>query len=296
MLPRALLFDVDGTLADTERDGHRVAFNQAFKDAGLDWEWDVPLYGELLAVTGGKERMTHYAKRRGEWGVVPDGAKRSPVARPQEPLPTPHSLGSDFIGRLHLLKNQYYADLLSHGDIPLRPGVRRLLEDARAAGIRLAIATTTSPENVHALLEHVLPDGDKWFEVIGAGDVVAKKKPAPDIYDWVLRAVGLGPGDCVAFEDSENGVRSALAAGIPVVVTPNDYTREHDYTAAALVVGSMEEVDIGRLRQVGGGRWRTVEDGGGRWRNGDQTCDTQANCFYTLSPRGSGSSAVRRFW
>ena len=134
----------------------------------------------------------------------------------------------------------------------MRPGVRRLLEEARAAGIRLAIATTTSPENVHALLEHVLPDGDKWFEVIGAGDVVAKKKPAGDIYEWVLRALGLGPRDCVAFEDSENGVRSAVAAGIPVVVTPNDYTMEHDFAGAALVVPDMEQVNLERLAKLTG--------------------------------------------
>ena len=222
---KALLFDVDGTLADTERDGHRVAFNRAFSDAGLDWHWDVPLYGELLAVTGGKERMKHYAVSR----------RLSAVGLDQ------------LIPKLHNAKNKHYAELLSHGDIPLRPGVRRLLEEARAAGIRLAIATTTSPENVHALLEHVLPDGDKWFEVIGAGDVVAKKKPAGDIYDWVLRALGLGPKDCVAFEDSENGVRSALAAGVPVVVTPNDYTREHDFTGAAVVVGDLTQVSLEKL-------------------------------------------------
>jgi HAD superfamily hydrolase (TIGR01509 family) len=225
MLPAALLFDVDGTLADTERDGHRVAFNRAFKEAGLDWEWDVDLYGELLRVTGGKERMEHYAvsHRLSAVGIV------------------------KLIPGLHASKNRHYNDLLAQGGIPLRPGVRRLLEEARSAGVRLAIATTTSPENVSALLSHVLPDGEHWFDVIGAGDVVAKKKPAPDIYFWVLEKLGLNATDCIAFEDSENGLRSATGARLRTVVTPNAYTHGHNFTGAALVVEDMEAVDLASL-------------------------------------------------
>ena len=218
---QALIFDVDGTLADTERDGHRVAFNAAFKDAGLPWHWDVTLYGELLAVTGGKERMLHYARQ-----YAPELAAKA---------------GFDTLMRkLHVLKTEYYVQLVHAGHVPLRPGVGPLLRAARTSGLRLAIATTTSPENVSALLRASLaPDAESWFDVIGAGDVVPAKKPAPDIYLWVLERLGLPADDCLAFEDSGNGLKAALGAGLATVVTDGEYTHGHDFSGAHAVLSDL---------------------------------------------------------
>ncbi|MGM0386101.1 MAG: HAD family hydrolase [Actinomycetota bacterium] len=215
---QALLFDVDGTLADTERDGHRLAFNAAFRELGFDWEWDAELYGELLAVTGGKERTRFHAERLGL--SVPD----------------------ELVVALHAAKTRHYTRMLAEGGIPLRPGVRRLLEEARAAGLGLAIATTTTPENVTALLRHSLaPDGPEWFEVIAAGDVVPAKKPAPDIYRWALERLGLGPEKCLALEDSHNGLQAALGAGFPTIITVNGYTLHDDFSGALAVLSDLGE-------------------------------------------------------
>lgn len=220
---QAILFDVDGTLADTERHGHRVAFNEAFAKAGLDWHWNEELYGELLTVTGGKERIAYYLQQHHP-----------------EIDPTPEL--KQQILELHRNKTAIYTGMLAGGRIPLRPGVRRLLNEASQAGIRLAIATTTTPENVTALLQSTLgPSGSGMFEVIAAGDIVPEKKPSPDIYDYVLETMNLDASQAMAIEDSAHGLTSALSAGIKTIVTVNDYTRMQDFFGASLVVDGLGE-------------------------------------------------------
>lgn len=218
----ALIFDVDGTLAETERDGHRVAFNTAFAEAGLDWEWSPGLYGELLAVSGGKERIRRFVADRGPGIRVPEDF-------------------DGFVAELHRRKNVHYAALLRSGAVQLRPGILRLLRQARAAGKRLAIATTTTAENVETLLECSEESGlVGWFEVIAAGDMVEAKKPAPEIYLLALAKLGLPAAACIAVEDSDNGVRAALGAGLrALLVTVSSYTRGQDFSGAAAVVDGL---------------------------------------------------------
>lgn len=221
----ALIFDVDGTLSDTERDGHRVAFNQAFKEYSLDWNWDIELYGKLLAVTGGKERINYYLDHFNT--DYPKDEKTQ-----------------DLIVELHQAKTRHYTELLATGTIPLRTGVKRLLKDALDKNLRIAIATTTTPENVTALLEHALePGSSSWFDVIAAGDIVPAKKPAPDIYTYALEKMNLPASACLAFEDSENGIKASMGADLKTLITVNDYTRDHDFTGAAIVLSDLGEPD-----------------------------------------------------
>ncbi|HEB81289.1 MAG TPA: HAD family hydrolase [Gammaproteobacteria bacterium] len=220
---KAFLFDVDGTLADTERDGHRVAFNLAFEEYGLGWDWSVDTYGKLLEVTGGKERMKFYVDHFLRDNEIPDNIEA-------------------MIPELHQAKTRHYTELLSTGAIPLRPGVERLINEAREKSYRLAIATTTTPENVTALLEHTLgSESIDWFEVIAAGDIVPAKKPAPDIYDYAMEKMSLTPEECIAFEDSINGIKSSMGAKLKTIITINDYTRDHDFTGASIVLDQMGE-------------------------------------------------------
>lgn len=243
---QALIFDVDGTLADTERDGHRVAFNQAFAGVGLDWVWSVELYADLLSVTGGKERIRYYLRRYRQDFQVPGGGDLDA-----------------FIADLHARKTGCYVQLLESGGIPLRPGVARLLDEARAAGMRLAIATTTTPENVEVLLRTTLGEqAIDWFDVMAAGDVVPAKKPAPDIFSHALDAMQLAPEACLAFEDSQHGLAAARGAGCRTLVTINDYTRGQDFSGAWLVLEDLGEPDRPcKVLQgdLGGDAWVTAE-------------------------------------
>ena len=214
----AIIFDVDGTLAETE-DVHLAAFNDAFADAGFAWRWDELLYERLLTVTGGKERIAHYLATH---------------ALPQ--------LEPAAVAALHAAKTAHYVERMAAGRIALRPGVARLIAEARTSGVALAIATTTSLPNIEGLLTATLgSDSLGWFAAIGAGDMVAAKKPAPDVYTLVVRQLGLDPARCVAIEDSENGVRSAVAAGVPTVVTVSRYSGGHEFPGALAVVDSLGE-------------------------------------------------------
>ncbi|WAL60693.1 HAD family hydrolase [Thermocoleostomius sinensis] len=234
---QALIFDVDGTLAETERDGHRVAFNRAFAEAGLPWEWSIELYGDLLEVAGGKERIQFYL----------DCVSAAPIQSPtQSNVVLPRSGGDRirWITALHTAKISHYKQLLREGIIPPRPGVQRLLQQARSQGVQLAIATTSAPDNAIALLETAFaPNAPSWFEVIAAGDIVPAKKPAPDIYYYVLQALNLEPQHCLVIEDSPQGLQAALKAGLKTVVTVNNYTRHHDFSGAALVLDHLGEPD-----------------------------------------------------
>ena len=224
MTIQAIIFDVDGTLADTE-DGHRKSFNKAFAECGLGWNWDVALYEKLLKVTGGKERIKYFVE-----GFLQD------FERPAD--------YDDFVKHLHAVKTRHYTAMLREGHIPLRTGIEQLINDAYAGGTQLAIATTTSPENVAGLLETGLGKGwQSYFASIGCGDIAPQKKPAPDIYLWVLDKLELSAASCIALEDSENGLRSSLAAGIRTFVTTNRYTRNQDFSGAAAVFDDLGDLD-----------------------------------------------------
>jgi HAD superfamily hydrolase (TIGR01509 family) len=198
---QALLWDVDGTLAESERDGHLQAFNHAFEAMGLPWRWSEERYGELLRITGGRERMMADMAQRSD--APGNSGDRERLAR-----------------ELHAIKNKRYAELVGQGQLPLRPGVRELLDEATAAGIRQAITTTTSRSNVQALLSAQL--GRHWadrFDTVLCGEDVQRKKPDPEVFHLALKQMSLSPVQALALEDSPGGVVAARAAGVQVVVT-----------------------------------------------------------------------------
>ena len=219
---QALIFDVDGTLAETE-ELHRKAFNRAFGNAGLGWIWDRPLYRELLAVSGGRERILHYI------------SEHDPALSQRENL-------VEWVAALHQAKTALYTGMIAAGEIELRPGVERLIREARQEGLRLAIATTTSMTNITALFDATLgPEALSWFEVIGAAEQASVKKPDPSVYLWVLEQLALPATNCVAIEDTHNGVRAASGAGIPVLVTQSYYSEGEDFSGALAVLSDLGE-------------------------------------------------------
>lgn len=222
---RALVFDVDGTLADTER-FHLQAFNEAFASMGLDWRWDPPTYTRLLEISGGRERLLAYWREvRGDTIALEGHAMR------------------ELLERVHLAKTAAYEALVHGGLVQLRPGVQLLLQDAQGRGLALAIATTTSPANVVALLRRAF--GARWrlrFPVVCDASTAARKKPHPEVYLQALRGLGMPPQACLAFEDSANGLRSALGAGLAVVVTPTRFTAHQDFQGALRVLPGLQGV------------------------------------------------------
>ena len=216
----ALIFDVDGTLANTEKDGHLRAFNETFECFRLDWHWNQELYAELLSVSGGKERMAHYIK------------SYRPVVK--------NGLGFEDFAKIHQKKSEIFISHVANGAVSLRVGVERLIEEAHCAGLRLGIATTTSLQNVEALLTSSLGKSalDR-FEVIGAGDVVNRKKPSGDIYRYVLDKMELSREECVAFEDSELGLKSSSATGLRTIVTLSEYTKAQNFDGAMVVLDQL---------------------------------------------------------
>jgi beta-phosphoglucomutase-like phosphatase (HAD superfamily) len=225
---KALIFDVDGTLADTE-EVHRRAFNLAFGRHGLDWNWDRPLYARLLLTAGGKERLGAYIDSL-PLGVVEHRALRQRIPA------------------IHQTKTDLYASMIAAGSIPLRDGVERLIDEAAGANVQLAIASTTTLANIEALLQATLGrHSPHRFAVIGAGDQVRHKKPAPEIYRFVLRELNRPADQCAAIEDSATGLAAAKTAGLYTVVTPSAWTQGEDFSAADLVLPSLHSLGVREL-------------------------------------------------
>jgi HAD superfamily hydrolase (TIGR01509 family) len=229
MTLRLVMWDVDGTVAETEEAGHRVAFNRAFEEAGLPWRWDVARYGELLQVTGGRERLLRDMDDRPD--APADAVQREALAR-----------------QLHAAKNAHYAAIVNAGGIPARPGVQRLMDELAAAGVAQAVVTTTSRANVDALFPRLL--GADWLArlatVVCAEDAPLKK-PHPQAYSLALQRTGVAASEALAIEDSPNGLQAATAAGVGCLITRSLYFRDGDFTGARRVVDGLEAVAVESL-------------------------------------------------
>jgi HAD superfamily hydrolase (TIGR01509 family) len=248
----ALLFDCDGVLADTERFGHLPAFNATFREFGLPVEWSVEEYGRLLAIGGGKERMASLL---------------TPTFVAAAGLPTdPESQAAELL-RWHRRKTAIYTEMVAAGRLPARPGIRRIIEAAQDAGWTLAVCSTSAEPSVRAILDHVVgPERAARFDLILAGDVVARKKPDPEIYEMALARLGTEPADTLVIEDSRNGLLAAVGAGLRSLVTVNGYTETEDSSEAALVVSSLGDPDAEVIRVIANrstarpGLWITLAD------------------------------------
>lgn len=217
---KAIIFDCDGVLVDTERDAHRVGFNLAFKQFGIDAEWSVELYGRLVLIAGGKERMRGYFDEFG-WpaGTETDEQKDA------------------LILALHLAKTKITSEIVS--SLPVRPGILRIIDEAMAAGVQLGVCTTSNPKFIDAVLDLFGQERKAYFSFVHAGDVVAKKKPAPDIYLLALETLGLPTHECIVIEDSRNGLLAATRAGLPTLITTSTYTIDEDFDEAVKVVSEL---------------------------------------------------------
>jgi len=220
---KGIFFDQDGVIIDTERDGHRVTFNETFKEFGFPVEWSVDEYHELLQIAGGKERMKHYLQTKG-FGK-----------------PVPPEQVDDLIARMHKRKTAMFIELVESGRLPLRPGVHRFLREAASSGLKLAVCTTSSEKAAHAIAYQILKDIP--FDAVLAGDVVSKKKPDPEIYNLALQKTGLAPDDVLVVEDSRNGVLAGKAAGMRVLATTNVYTEKEDLSPADAIVTCLGDPD-----------------------------------------------------
>ena len=220
---KAVFFDQDGVIIDTERDGHRIAFNRTFKEFGYNFEWDVEYYHELLQVAGGKERMKHHLRTKG-FGVE---------IKPEDV--------DEHIKKMHLRKTAIFVEMIESGELPLRPGVKRMMQEVNDAGLILSVCTTSNERAAQAVANGVLKDIK--FEFILAGDIVSNKKPDPEIYNLALEKTGLKPNECIVFEDSRNGVLAARAAGLNIVATTNVYTESEDLSDANIIVTTLGDAD-----------------------------------------------------